>query len=279
MLGHKLVQRLSQDFEVVTTVRGNVDRLVSRHIADRSQIVTGVDLLDEVKLESVIASVKPDVIINAAGVIKQNPSSNDVINTLMINSILPHRLAALATKYGSRLIVISTDCVFSGKSGMYAEDDPADSLDLYGRSKNLGEVAGENCLTIRTSIIGRELFSHHSLVEWFLRNGGGTVRGFRKAIFSGFPTLVFADIISLILTDHPELNGIWHISSDSIDKFTLLQLLNRAFGAHVQVEPDDSFVIDRSLDCTKFKAATGFTASSWEEMVELMAQDPTPYTN
>jgi len=279
MLGHKLVQRLSQDFEVVTTVRGNVDRLVSRHIADRSQIVTGVDLLDEVKLESVIASVKPDVIINAAGVIKQNPSSNDVINTLMINSILPHRLAALATKYGSRLIVISTDCVFSGKSGMYAEDDPADSLDLYGRSKNLGEVAGENCLTIRTSIIGRELFSHHSLVEWFLSNGGGTVRGFRKAIFSGFPTLVFADIISLILTDHPELNGIWHISSDPIDKFTLLQLLNRAFGAHVQVEPDDSFVIDRSLDCTKFKAATGFIAFSWEEMVELMAQDPTPYTN
>jgi dTDP-4-dehydrorhamnose reductase len=277
MLGHKLAQQLSPSNDVITTVRGTKSDLLSRGIAEPAQILTDIDLKDEASLERVIREVEPDVTINAAGVIKQRPSSSDVITTLTINSILPHRLAELAGKYGFRLIVISTDCVFSGESGMYREDDPADALDLYGRSKNFGEVAGQNCLTIRTSIIGRELESRHSLVEWFLSNRGNKVRGFRKAIYSGFPTIVFADIISQILTRHPDLNGIWHISSDPIDKFSLLQMLDRAYGAGVQIEPDDSFVIDRSLDCSRFKAATGFVAPSWAEMVDRMVADPTPY--
>lgn len=277
MLGHKLVQRLSPNFDVFTTVRGGGEMLVSRGVARAEQIQCGVDATNEADLVSAIETARPDVVINAVGVIKQVPSSSDVVNTLMVNAILPHKLAELTSKYAFKLVTISTDCVFRGDKGMYREEDCADAIDLYGRSKNLGEVLHESCLTVRTSIVGRELLSNHSLVEWFLSNRGGRVKGFTKAIYSGFPTIVFADIIGTLLTDHPYLSGIWHISSDPIDKFTLLSMIDRAYDANVEIEPDDSIVIDRSLDSSKFRTETGFSPPPWEEMVARMATDSTPY--
>ena len=148
---------------------------------------------------------------------------------------------------------------------------------MYGCSKKLGEVTENNSLTLRTSIIGRELQTKHSLIEWFLSNRGGSVKGFRRAIYSGFPTIVFADIISTLLTDHPELHGLFHVSSDAIDKYRLLSLVNHAFHADVQIEADETFVIDRSLDSAKFRAETGFRPASWEDMIDRMSSDPTPY--
>jgi dTDP-4-dehydrorhamnose reductase len=277
MLGHKLVQQLSSQFDVYATLRGSFKQVEQFGIFDRKFIIENVELADEHAIRRAVESVKPDVIINAAGVIKQRPSSKDVINTLLINSILPHRLAAIGQEFGFRTVVISTDCVFTGTKGNYSELDPADALDLYGRSKNLGEILGDNCLTIRTSIIGRELQTGHSLVEWFLSNRGGRVKGFKNAIYSGFPTIVFADIISNLLSEHKDLSGTYHISSDPIDKFTLLGLVNDAYQAGAEIEPDDSFVIDRSLDSSRFRTETGFRPAPWNEMIDRMVSDKTPY--
>lgn len=277
MLGHKLVQCLDSDFDVFTTVRRPFSDVDHFGIFHRDRTFYCVDVEDTAQVEQILESIRPDAVINAVGIIKQLPSSKDVITALTINSILPHRLAGLAERYGFRLVCVSTDCVFNGEKGNYSEDDVADAYDLYGRSKNFGEVAGPNCLTLRTSIIGRELSSSHSMVEWFLSNRGGVVKGYANAIYSGFPTVVIADIIANLLTEHVGLNGLNHVSSDPINKYELLEMINAGFGSAIEVEKYEDFAIDRSLDSTRFRTATGFRPLPWPEMVELMAADPTPY--
>ena len=278
MLGHKLVQRLREKgLDVWTTLHSALADVERFAIFDRERTLEKVDVTDIDSVKRAVASAEPDVIINAVGVVKQLPAAADIVNTLLINSIFPHRLAEIAEAAGSRLILISTDCVFNGKDGNYAEDDTPNALDLYGQSKHFGEVAAYNCLTIRTSIIGRELSGTHSLVEWFLSNRGGSVRGFTNAIYSGFPTIVFADIIASLITEHAGLSGRYHISSEPIDKFTLLNLINDAYDAGISIEPDEEFRIDRSLDSTRFRNATGFEPQSWKTMIGQMAADPTRY--
>ncbi|MBP9664969.1 MAG: sugar nucleotide-binding protein, partial [Pyrinomonadaceae bacterium] len=174
-------------------------------------------------------------------------------------------------------ISVSTDCVFSGRKGNYSESDEPDARDLYGLSKLLGEVKAGNCLTLRTSMIGRELNSQNSLVEWFLSNRGGRVDGWTKAIYSGFPTLELAKIIGDIIEFSPDLRGMYHVSSDPVSKFDLLQLLDDAYGARVEITPSEKVVIDRSLDSTVFREITGYAPPTWAEMVAAMAADPTPY--
>lgn len=277
MLGHKLVQQLGGRFEVYATVRGGREKVAQFGIFDADRLIADVEASDPQSIERAIEDIKPDVVINAIGIIKQLPSSHDVIQTLTTNSILPHRLADYGSKHGFRLICVSTDCVFSGKTGNYREVDVSDALDLYGKSKNLGEVTDGNCLTIRSSIIGRELGTAHSLVDWFLSNRGGRVNGFANAIYSGFPTIVFADIISDLITQFPDLRGLYHVSSDPINKFDLLNLINRHYDAGIEIEKDENFAIDRSLDSSKFRNETGFSPLNWDEMVRRMADDPTPY--
>lgn len=278
MLGHKLVQRLGEKgLDVWTTLHSTFADVERFAIFNPERTLENVDVTDIDSVKKAVAAAEPDVIINAVGVIKQLPEAADVVNTLLINSIFPHRLAEIAGAAGSRLILISTDCVFDGKDGNYTEDDTPNALDLYGQSKHFGEVAADNCLTIRTSIIGRELSGTHSLVEWFLSNRGGSVKGYANAIYSGFPTLVFADIIASLITEHAGLGGLYHISSEPIDKFKLLDLINDAYEAGITIEPDAEFRIDRSLDSTRFRIATGFEPPSWITMIEQMAADKTPY--
>lgn len=279
MLGHKLLQKLSPEADVFATVRDDGQRLIEFGIASKTQIIPGIDVTDDLVLQKTIDHIRPEVVINAVGVIKQLPTSNNVINTLLVNSILPQKLQNLARQAGFRVIQISTDCVFLGTKGNYSEHDPADALDLYGRSKNLGEITDGDCLTIRTSIIGREIATSHSLIEWFLSNRGGRVKGYANAIYSGFPTIVFADIIRSLLFDYRQLCGLYHISSEPIDKYSLLKLVDEAYGANVAVDRYEDFKIDRSLDSSLYRDLTGFTPPSWEEMVERMADDPTPYEN
>ena len=161
--------------------------------------------------------------------------------------------------------------------GNYLEADTPDARDLYGMSKYLGEVSDDRTLTLRTSIIGRELLTCQSIVEWFLSNRGGTVKGYKHALYSGFPSVVLAEIIGDLISDHVGLSGIYHLSSDPISKFDLLSLLNHFYNANVTIEPDDELVIDRSLDSSKFRAITGFQPAAWTDMVEQMAADTTPY--
>jgi dTDP-4-dehydrorhamnose reductase len=277
MLGHKLYQELGKQFDVFATVRSGFNAVEPFGLFDRSSIIENIDIADTSSIRQAIETVRPDCVINAVGIIKQVPSSKDVIQTLTINSIFPHRLADLSADLGFRLITISTDCVFDGTKGNYAESDTPDARDLYGLSKLLGELTGGNSLTIRTSIIGRELGTHHSIVEWFLANRGQTVKGYTNAIYSGFPTIVMAGIISDIIAHHPSLSGLYHMSSDPISKFDLLGLINERFGAGIVIVPYDEYVIDRSLDSSRFRAAAGFAPASWPNMIDRMAADPTPY--
>ena len=277
MLGHKLVQVFSREFDVFTTLRDRVETYAQFGIFDASKTFENIDIEDIAGVETIFEKIRPDVVVNAVGLIKQLPNAANVVETLNINAIFPHKLAGVAAKYGSRLIFISTDCVFSGEKGNYTENDVPDALDLYGMSKNLGEVCSDGCLTIRTSIIGRELLTKHSLVEWFLRRSGETIKGYTDAIFSGFTTLALAEILATVIRDQPALSGIYHVSSSPISKYDLLGLIKSAYDIDVGIVPSDEVKIDRSLDSSRFRKVTGIISAGLPEMVEQMASDPTSY--
>ena len=277
MLGHKIIQVLQRRFYVRATLRRDFSRYEYLKLFKREKTFESVDAANFGKFERILKTLQPDVVINAVGIIKQLPNSKDVINTLAINSIFPHRLAQAARRLKFRLITISTDCVFDGKKGNYKEEDISDARDLYGKSKNLGEVCEENCLTLRTSIIGREIETSHSLIEWFLSRRGGKIKGFKKAVYTGFPTIILADIIGDIIENFPDLQGLYHLSSEPINKFDLLNLVNKEYGLGITIEAEEDFAMDRSLDSTRFRRETGFKPQNWEEMIKIMAADPTPY--
>ncbi len=272
MLGHKLWQVLSPRFDVYVTLRKSVATYSRYGIFDPARVVEDVDAFSFDSIVRAAAEVKPEVVINAIGAVKQLTASTDPLIALTVNALLPHRVAGLCRAIGARFIQISTDCVFSGRKGNYTEEDESDATDLYGRTKFLGEVTDERCLTLRTSIIGRELGTHHGLVEWFLKQRGGVVDGYTNAIFSGFTTQVLSEIIGQIIGQWPDLSGLYHVASRPIRKHDLLLLLRDALDMDVEIRPYHEFVADRSLDGTKFVKATGFVPSDWETMVRELAR-------
>lgn len=238
--------------------------------AQQRRIVIGVDVLDEAALSSTFERVSPDVVINCVGLIKQKEHADDPLAVLPINAMLPHRLVSICAPGKARLVHISTDCVFSGRKGMYTEDDLSDAEDLYGKSKHIGELHSfGHAITLRTSIVGRELNSSRALVDWFLAQQG-EVQGFRRSIFSGMTAIELARVIRDVVLPHTELHGLYHVSSEPISKLELLKLIATHYGKAIVVQPDDSLVIDRSLDSTRFRQATGYRAPSWESMVRVM---------
>ena len=277
MLGHKLVQILSGEFDVWTTLQSKIEKYEKFSIFDKKRTFENVDIENSSNYFDIVRDLKPDVIINAIGIIKQLPASKDVVKTLTINSIFPHKLAEIAKEINSRLITFSTDCVFDGEKGNYTEKDLSNAIDIYGKSKYLGEVTDDNCLTVRMSIIGRELLTKKSLIEWFLSNHDRKIKGFTNAIYSGFPTIVLSQIIADVILNHKDLSGLHHISSEPISKFDLLKLAREKYNIDVEIEPFADFHIDRSLNSDKFRNETGFTPLSWDKMTEMMVNDPTAY--
>ena len=277
MLGHKLCQVLRTRFETWATARREPARWFTTDILNGKQIIHGVDATAFDSVAKAVAAVRPDVVVNAIGIVKQRPTSNDPVASISINSLFPHQLSALCQTSGARLIHVSTDCVFSGRHGRYTEDDPPDPEDQYGRSKLLGELNGPLCLTLRTSMIGRELDTTNGLLEWFLSNRGGRVKGYTQAIYSGFPTLTLARIIADLTVHHPHLSGIYHVSSAPISKYDLLCLLRKAYQVPIEIEPAAEVHCDRSLISDRFQAATGFVSPSWTSLVDELAADSTPY--
>jgi dTDP-4-dehydrorhamnose reductase len=280
MLGHKMFQRCSASFpDTWCTVREDRgDPLLARvDLLAGDRTLTGVDATRLDELDAVIGDLRPDAVINCIGVVKQRGEAKAAIPSITINSLLPHRVAASAARYGGRLVHFSTDCVFSGARGDYREDDFPDAGDLYGRSKFLGEVAEENALTLRTSIIGRELRTHRSLLDWFLAQRGGTIRGYTRVWWSGVTTNHLADLVVGLLDRSPSLHGVYQVAGGKLNKFDLLVALRDAFQVDVQIVPDDSVVLDRSLCGDRFGAAIGYTAPSWPALLAELAADPTPY--
>ena len=228
MLGHKLVQRLSGRFPCWGTVRGRAADYARFGIAGESQLVGEVDATSFETVMAAVGRVRPAVVVNCIGILKQLPAARDPIATLQVNALFPQRLALLCEAAGAWLLHVSTDCVFSGRKGNYVETDIADAEDLYGRSKLLGEPDSPSTLVLRTSMIGRELRSRIGLVEWFLAQKGRPVKGYRNARFSGLTTGALADVIGSLIGAPQRLSGLFHVSAGGIDKHDLLRRLNEA---------------------------------------------------
>lgn len=267
MLGHQTLKCLALNHNVRVTLRQDLEAYASYGLFNNDNSYTGIDVRSLGRLTEVFADFRPNAVINAVGIVKQRPTAKESIPSLEINSLLPHRLSILCKGIGARLIHLSTDCIYSGRKGNYQEDDPSDAEDLYGKTKYLGEVHDDHCLTLRTSIIGRELARNKSLLEWFLAQSG-TVKGFTKAIYTGFTTIEMSRIIEKMLVHHPEASGVYQVSSDPINKYELLLLFKEKLGRKIEIVADDSFCCDRSLDSARFRKEFSYIPPTWEAMIE-----------
>ncbi|MDA7921674.1 SDR family oxidoreductase [Verrucomicrobiales bacterium] len=276
MIGSAVLSVLSgkSEWEVFGTVRHEgVKRYFTPEISGK--LVPGVDLDNHDQIVRVFSSVRPDVVVNCAGLTKHRPEASDPLASIALNSLMPHRLAGICKLSGARLIHVSTDCVFSGDKGSYTENDLPDATDVYGRSKILGEVDYEHAITLRTSTIGHEFCTKLGLLEWFLSQEG-ECSGFKKAIFSGLPTSVFAEVIRDYVIPNQQLTGLYHVSAAPIDKFTLLNLIAEAYEKEISIVPDERLVIDRSLDGSRFETATGYSAPDWPRLIRTMRTHSMP---
>ena len=219
MFGHRAWLEFRKRFDTWVTMRAS-DGMPP--IFDAARVLAPVEATDLGSVERPFSMVKPTVVINCIGVVKQLSSAKDPITSLTINSLFPHQVAGFCRAAGARLIHLSTDCVFSGRKGMYAEDDYPDPEDLYGRTKLLGEVTADGALTIRTSMIGREIRTTSGLVEWLLSHRHGRVKGYTRAIFSGLTTQALAVVLADVVEHHPRLTGLYHVAADPVSKYDLL---------------------------------------------------------
>lgn len=270
MLGHRLYLTLRKTHDTRCTLRGSDKRSRAFFEANPGHNYFGVELGSLNGVEEIVGEFRPDVVVNCIGIVKQRSAAKDITQSLLINSLLPHRLALLCKIASARLIHISTDCVFDGNNGNYTEADSSDAEDIYGKTKFLGEVHEPHCLTLRTSIIGLELKNKSSLVEWFLAQTG-SVNGFQNAVFSGFTTNELSRVIENLIINHPTANGLWHLSAEIIDKYRLLELLKASFKKDIEIIPDKTLVIDRSLNSDRFRNEFQYSPPAWETMIEQMA--------
>jgi dTDP-4-dehydrorhamnose reductase len=273
MLGHRMWIELAPAYETWVTAR--VTNPSTDWMPDPSRLVRVVDATDQPTINGLLDQLRPDVIINCVGLVKQHKLASDPISAIRLNSLLPHQLLSQAAGSGARLIHVSTDCVFSGARGAYVESDTPDPTDLYGRSKLLGEI-GDPGLTIRTSIVGRELGSRHGLLEWFLGEAG-PVAGYTRSIFSGLTTIALARLFRDTVIPRSDLRGLYHVASEPISKYELLRLFRSAYKRQIEINADDSLIIDRSLDPSRFLDETQTQRLEWERMVAEMALDPDRY--
>ena len=271
MLGNAMLRVMSaqEAWSVFGTVRGANPALHAA--APRAVLIPGIHADQPDSLLAAFAQARPDVVINCVGLVKQLSNAEDPLVAVPINTLLPHRLARICEVAGARLVHVSTDCVFSGKQGSYTELDQADAQDVYGRSKLLGEVDYPHAVTLRTSIIGHEMGSAHGLIDWFLSQQA-RVKGYTEAVFSGLPTCELARVVRDFVIPHASLRGVYHVAAEPISKHDLLQIVNREYGKNIQIEPDDQVKINRSLNASRFREATGYVAPAWPDLIAQMRE-------
>ncbi len=271
MLGHQLCYLLPERMDVWATFRKGPE--LSGYLPE-DRMIANVLVQDTSRIQEILNTIKPDAVINAVGIVKQRDEAKQAVPSIQVNALFPHQLADQCAERGIRVIQISTDCVFSGFRGNYSEIDVPDPVDLYGRTKLLGELNRPGCLTMRTSIIGWQLNSFSGLLSWFALQRNKHIKGYRKAIYSGFSTAVLAQLIADILQTRPDLSGVYHVSSEPISKFDLLVKLRDVLGwSDIVIDPDDQFFCDRSLSSTRFTTATGWRSPTWEAMLHGLASE------
>jgi dTDP-4-dehydrorhamnose reductase len=270
MLGHEAIRVLAPDFEVWGACRSPQD-LPDLGVPPE-RLLGGLDAERADSAYAMVERVRPTLVLNAAGIVKQRKAAKAAIPSISVNSLWPHVLADACAAHEARMVHVSTDCVFSGARGRYLESDVPDAFDLYGRSKLLGEVTDQDhVVTLRTSIVGWQLGEPTGLVAWFAAHRNERLKGYTKAVFSGLTTGALTELIRDIILRDTALSGLWHVSADPIDKFKLLTDLAGHLGWNVELNPVDQPEIDRSLDSTRFRERTGWTPPSWAEMLEGLA--------
>jgi dTDP-4-dehydrorhamnose reductase len=278
LLGHMLIRVLSGSNDVFGTTREkpNISSPLAKFLSQEKWI-GGVDASIPHSIEKIFETDQFDVAINCIGLIKQRDSIVSDSEMMVINGEFPHHLVQIANSHDTQVIHISTDCVFSGIKGSYLESDTPDPVDVYGKSKLLGELADSNNLTLRTSHIGRELTVKKSFVEWLVSQRGGHVNGYSHAIYSGLTTQALARTISKLLLGNSHLSGLFHVSSQPISKLEIINKLNKLLDLELTVTPDASVQINRSLNSEKFQNATSISPQTWDEMLSDICQDQKTY--
>ncbi len=225
------------------------------------------DIRNQDEFIGLVKSISPNIIINCIGILIQGSNLNPE-NAIFINAYFPHRLMSLADELNSKLIHISTDCVFSGAKEMpYIEKDFKDGKDTYAKSKGLGEIINKNHLTLRTSVVGPELKRDgEELFHWFMSQTG-EVNGFTKAIWSGVTTLILAKVVDWAI-DY-KITGLYHVTNNkSIDKFTLLNLMKKYTKKNILINPFDDKVLNKSFIDTRKEL--NFEIPTYDEMIKDM---------
>jgi len=278
MIGHKLYQVLSKKFpETWVLFRKNISSIKYSSLYNKNYVIDNFEITKFSKLNKLLNDLNVDVIINSIGLTIRRNVYDVYSNSILINSVLPNYLNEWVVLNNKRLIHFSTDCVFSGKDGFYTEKSLRDAIDFYGRSKALGEVDSPNTLTLRGSMVGRELENKTELLEWFISNKNGVVTGYRNALYSGITTNCMAEFVSNIIENFPNLNGLYNVSSEIITKLDLLTLFNQYFEVNATIKPDDSFTTNKVLNSEKFYTETGFRKPNWEELVQDLENDSRNY--
>jgi dTDP-4-dehydrorhamnose reductase len=278
MLGHKLWQQLRLRYaETYATLRVPKAAFARCGLFDDERVIDNVDAASFAVVQRVLGRMRPDAIINCVAVTKRREISTDALSSIELNAALPHRLANWAAQHASRVIHFSTDCVFDGRRGGYSEGDPTDAVDLYGRTKALGEVGAPGALTLRTSFIGREIIRGTELLEWFLAQRDRRIKGYRNALYTGVSTLWMAQLVGDLLERWRQLHGLYQVAAPMISKFDLLRLARNAYNLPVDIEADDDTVVRRNLDGSLFTRVTGIEVPGWPQMMSELAADPTPY--
>jgi len=273
MIGHKIWQALvGQRDDLFGTLHGRRD-VFERYRLFNDRVIEDFEASDFQGVSKLLDRVRPALIINCIGITKRKPEANDVEKMFMVNARFPHHLALWAARNQARVIHFSTDCVFDGADGDYTERSVMTAPDLYGQTKYFGELDYDHCLTIRTSMIGRELTGHTELLEWFLGQRGKRITGYKNAWYSGLTTLTMSALLPRLIFDHRQLCGKYQIAGPVITKYDLLCQLRDAFALQVEIVPDETFRCDRTLRSNKFREATGISIPSWREMLSELAED------
>ena len=272
MIGHKIAHSL-EDFELILASRKSISSksigIINGKMVLHNLITDSLDLL--------LDNTTPDIIINCAGITTRRGVEDNIVNTELLNSELPHKLDSWASLNSKKLIHFSTDCVFSGNRGNYQDDDFADADDIYGKSKALGEVNSPNTLTIRCSMIGRELYNFTELFEWLKKNKNKKIEGYSKVFYSGITTVRMGKILNQILNKNLNLSGVYNISSTPISKFDLLVKLSNAFNLNVDIKQNKNNKSNKVLISEKFTEITGIYPPNWDDLISEFKEDCNKY--
>jgi dTDP-4-dehydrorhamnose reductase len=270
MIGHKMAQTLDEDkgIELILNSRSKSKNLKELYPSCK---IYDYDFLEK-DIEELLEKTNPDFVINAVGITIRRGVEN-IKTSSLINSIFPYKIEAWVSKNNKRSIHFSTDCVYSGKQGNYLDNDEPDSKDIYGITKGEGEVNSKNTLTIRSSMIGREIFNKTELLEWAISSRDKKIKGFDKTIYSGVTTLWMSKTISKILKYFPELSGIYNISSEPISKYDLITKINYHFKLNLDIVTDSSFFSNKSLNSNKFFSKTDLEKPDWDSMLASLYGD------